>query len=244
MLLLHGFGDTPQTLHYLARYLHERGYDVRVPLLPGHGRSISDFNATSHAAWLDAARAELFAMRARYDSAALGGLSMGGALAAIIAADIPRLPALLLIAPYLAMPRYMRWMSATHRLWSGPIGPIRTEAPHSIRDPLERVANLSYGAVTGRAVHELAMVVREGRRALPRVTAPTLLIQSDEDNRISPHSAREAFSALGCRAKKLVFTSGAGHIITVDYGRERVFEEVRAWLESGPGTTSQPGHPG
>jgi len=32
-------------------------------------------------------------------------------------------------------------------------------------------------------------------------------------------------------------------VITVDYGRERVFEEVRAWLGTGPGTSPQPGRP-
>lgn len=217
---------------------------MRAPLLPGHGRSLEAFDAASHADWLDAARAELFAMRARYSWAGVGGLSMGGALAAILAADIPDMPALLLIAPYLAMPRYMRWVSATHRMWSDPVGPIRATAPLSIRDPSERMANLSYGAVTGRAVHELALVVLHARRSLPRVTAPTLLIQSEEDNRIPTRAARAAFAVLGSRSKKLIFTSGAGHIITVDYGRERVFEEVHAWLGTGPGTTSQPGDPG
>jgi esterase/lipase len=37
---------------------------------------------------------------------------------------------------------------------------------------------------------------------------------------------------LGAREKKLVWTEGAGHVITVDYGRERVYSEVRAWLDA------------
>src|SRR4051794_33989027 len=43
VLLIHGAGDTPQTLRYLAEYLHRRGFHVEVPLLPGHGRSVRDF---------------------------------------------------------------------------------------------------------------------------------------------------------------------------------------------------------
>jgi esterase/lipase len=35
---------------------------------------------------------------------------------------------------------------------------------------------------------------------------------------------------IGAADKKLVWTTGAGHIITVDYGRERVFNEVERWL--------------
>jgi esterase/lipase len=70
-----------------------------------------------------------------------------------------------------------------------------------------------------------------------------LLIQSETDNRISAVSARRAFSELRMESKKLVLTHAGGHVITVDYGRERVFEEVRAWLETGPGTSPQPGRP-
>ena len=46
VLLVHGFGDTPQTLGYLARDLHARGYTVRAPLLPGHGRTLRAFAAS------------------------------------------------------------------------------------------------------------------------------------------------------------------------------------------------------
>jgi alpha-beta hydrolase superfamily lysophospholipase len=46
VLLLHGFGDTPRTLAYLARALADAGYTVYVPLLPGHGRTLQSFDRT------------------------------------------------------------------------------------------------------------------------------------------------------------------------------------------------------
>src|SRR4030095_8905948 len=46
LLLLHGFGDTPQTLQYLAAHVHAQGWGVRVPLLPGHGRTLDEFETT------------------------------------------------------------------------------------------------------------------------------------------------------------------------------------------------------
>lgn len=240
MLLLHGFGDTPQTLDWMARALHARGYDVRVPLLPGHGRTLADFDAATHAEWIDAARAELMAMRARNRWVALGGLSMGGAIAAILAAEVRDLPALVLFAPYLGMPLHVRIAAASARYWSGRIGTLRARSPRSIHNPEERGANLAYGAVTGRALHQLSLVVHAARAALPAIVAPTLLIQSREDNRIPPRVARWAIRRIGAKRKRLVLTRGAGHIITVDYGRESILEEVSAWLESGPGTTPQP----
>lgn len=236
MLLLHGFGDTPQTLDWMARALHARGYDVRVPLLPGHGRTLQDFDASSQTEWVEYALAELLAMRARYGWVALGGLSMGGAIAAILAAEVREIPALVLIAPYLAMPLHLRLAASSARYWSGRVGPLRARSPRSIHDPAERAANRAYGAVTGRALHQLSLVVKAARAALPRITAPTLLIQSREDNRIPPSVARWAIRRIGAANKRLVLTHGAGHIITVDYGREHVLEEIEAWLGSGPGT--------
>lgn len=236
MLLVHGFGDTPQTLHYLADDLAAHGYDVRVPLLPGHGRSVDAFDRTSHTEWIAAVRSEFAAMRASYPWVALGGLSMGGALAVIVAAEVQNLPALVLLAPYLGMPWYMRATASFSWLWSDLIGPITSISDRSVHDPVERTKSLSYNAVTGRAIRELALVAKMAQRALPHVTAPTLLVQSREDNRVPPSVAERAFVALGVTEKRLVFTQGAGHILTVDYGRERVFQEVRAWLGGGPGT--------
>ena len=42
VLLLHGFGDTPQTLSLYAKHLSKAGFAVFAPLLPGHGRTLDD----------------------------------------------------------------------------------------------------------------------------------------------------------------------------------------------------------
>src|ERR1041384_2141032 len=57
VLLLHGAGDTPQTLRYLAEFLHRRGFHVAAPLLPGHGRSVGEFRRVTADALTNAARA-------------------------------------------------------------------------------------------------------------------------------------------------------------------------------------------
>jgi carboxylesterase len=230
VLLLHGFGDTPQTLALLARRLHKSGYSLYAPLLPGHGRDMAAFEKSRAGDWIDAAKSAFVHMRARHDSVSVVGLSMGGALSVLIAAELDDIPALVLIAPYVGMPRLLRAAAATHLLWGRFAGEINGRSPRSIRDPIEREKNLAYGAVTARALHELSRVVRLARKALPSVKAPTLIIQSREDPRIAPDVAEFALESLGTMDKKLVWTEGAGHIITVDFGRERVFSEVETWL--------------
>src|SRR5438105_672774 len=230
VLLLHGFGDTPQTLSLLAARLSGAGYGVLAPLLPGHGRDMAAFRRARAEEWIAAAKSSLQRMRERYAAVSVVGLSMGGALAVLIAADTAAIASLVLISPYLGMPIRVRVAAATCWLWGPIAGEINARNPRSIHDPIERARNLAYGAVTGRTLSELAKVVRRSRKALPNVTAPTLVILSKEDPRVVPAVAEFALRTLGARDKKLVWTEGAGHIITVDYGRERVFSEVEKWL--------------
>jgi len=232
VLLLHGFGDTPQTLALLARKLHKSGYSLYAPLLPGHGRNMEAFGESRAADWIAASKSALTEMRGRHGSVSIVGLSMGGALAVLLAAELDDIPALVLIAPYLGMSRRLRLAASTHWAWEKFVGEVNSRDPRSIRDPIEREKNLAYGSITGRALFELSKVVKLARKSLPGVEAPTLIIQSREDPRCPPDVAEFALRALGAQEKKLIWTEGAGHIITVDYGRERVFTEVEAWLRT------------
>jgi carboxylesterase len=162
----------------------------------------------------------------------------------LLASEHREIPALILIAPYLGMPRLLRVAAATHWLWGRVAGEINARSPRSIHDPIEREKNLAYGAVRGRELHELSKVVRLARKSLTAVRAPTLIIQSREDPRCPPAVAEFALRTLGSEEKKLVWTEGAGHIITVDYGRDRVFGEIERWLSAhrSPGAAAATGN--
>ena len=101
----------------------------------------------------------------------------------------------------------------------------------SIHDPAQAAKNLAYGAFTPGALRALRDVVERARAALPRVEAPTLVIQSREDNRIPAAAAAAAFERLGARDKRMEWITGSGHVITVDYRRDQVASEVAAWMD-------------
>lgn len=232
LLLLHGAGDTPQTLRYLAQALYERGFHVSVPLLPGHGRSIADFARLQADDLIGAARDNYAALRRTHPWLGIVGLSMGGALAVQVAAEHPDLPALGLIAPYLAMPATIARAARLARWW-GPFVPVLRSADGlSVLDPVERERSLAYGVFTPAALSALETTVRRAVEALPRVVAPTLVIQSRQDNRISVADAERAFALLGAREKRLQWITGAAHVITVDYGRDVVIASLTSWMES------------
>jgi carboxylesterase len=234
VLLLHGAGDTPQTLRYLAEFLHQRGYNARVPLLPGHGRSVREFSTVDANDWLSAARTAYRDLAAENDWVAVVGLSMGGALAARLAAEDRSLPCLVLLAPYLAMPRRIAIAARLSTIWSPAVPFVRAldpKARRSIQDNVEASRSLAYGVFTPAALRALYRTVDAAAWALPRIASPTLMIQSREDNRVPPAAAQHAFDRIGSTMKQLVWLAGTGHVITVDFGRERVFELVAGWLD-------------
>jgi carboxylesterase len=158
---------------------------------------------------------------------------MGGALAVRLAADLgSELPAMVLLAPYLDMPAPIQRLAQTSRFWRWLLPYFPSGGQRSIHDQTAAARGLGHGILTPEALLAFYETMQAGRDALPRATAPTLMLQSREDNRIAATSAEGAFGALGSTEKKLVWVEGAGHVITVDFGHERVFGLVVEWLDA------------
>jgi carboxylesterase len=230
LLLLHGFGDTPQTLRYLADRLHAEGYTVRAPLLPGHGRGLRDFATASADDYLRSARDELTRLRARTPWVGLIGLSMGGAIASRLAADGSDVRVLALLAPYLTPPRRVTLVARMAPLWSLVVPYLGGRAGDaSVHDPVARAASFAYGIFPPRAVRALCATAAAGRRALASITTPTLVVYSREDNRIPFALAETATAGLAGPTERR-WVTGCGHVITVDYCRDAVATFVLDFL--------------
>lgn len=229
LLLLHGSGDTPQTLRYLAGQLHAAGFTVRAPLLPGHGRGLRDFATATAADYVRSVREELDELRREFDWVGLVGLSMGGALAARLAAKDLDLRVLVLLAPYLTPPASVSVVGRTARLCALAVPYIGGRGDASVHDPAARTASLAYGRFPPRAVAALVETAAAARRALPAITAPTLVVQSREDNRIPFALAKHATETLRAPAERH-WVAGCGHVITVDYCRTEVAALVLDFL--------------
>jgi pimeloyl-ACP methyl ester carboxylesterase len=137
--------------------------------------------------------------------------------------------ALLLLAPYLTPSAAVRWASRTSALW-GLVQPyLGARGETSVHDAAARNASYAYGVFPPNALRALVETARLGRDALSRVTVPTLVINSEQDNRIPAALAAEATSTLRGPAERH-WVAGCGHVITVDYCKGKVAELVLAFL--------------
>lgn len=226
VILVHGFTGITSDLLPVAQRLHSEGYTVSVPRLPGHGTNGDDFLGTNHRDWLRRGIDEYLELAGRYHRVFVGGLSMGGLIASVVAAQFQ--PAgLLLYAP-----------AFTLFDWRVPLAPYlgfllrRIPRHHDIEhtDPDLRAIEIAYQRFDWvRPAGHLRRLQRYARRRLPLITCPTLLVISPADRTVPPSVAKHITRRIGGPVDLVELTT-SGHVVTNDDEADRVAGESLAWI--------------
>ena len=231
VILLHGFGGAPGDLRDLAERLAAQGFRAVVPAVPDQTSTTFAYSRgrvspADYAEWLlDLIRKETAASG---QPPSLVGFSMGGALAALVAADHP-VAKLVLISPYFGLPEAIQWVAdVTHWLrWVVPVVP--KVAKGQIRDPdgYRAYATGSYLVPCGRRCgwRSSPWPQEPRRRSSP---LPTLVLASERDTVASFAVTEGLFRGLD--NARLVLCNRSNHIVTFDFDRELVTTEVLAFL--------------
>ena len=66
---------------------------------------------------------------------------------------------------------------------------------------------------------------------IPHISMPILIIHAKEDHVVPVSNAYEIFQTVASSEKKLVVLENSYHIVTADFAREQVYEEMRAFVE-------------
>jgi esterase/lipase len=86
-LLIHGFPGTPAELRPLGQALHQAGWTVHGPLLPGFGPDLESLPRREASEWIEAIEQAVANLQSRHNPMILIGYSMGAALAVQAAAS-------------------------------------------------------------------------------------------------------------------------------------------------------------
>jgi len=223
VLLLHGFTSHPvKTLGPLPEMLRRAGFEVATPALRGHGTQPEDLFGVRYEDWLADARAAWEALPA---PKAVVGLSMGGLLAAWVAADgdaealVALAPALGFAHPLSRFAPYLAWLLPRFR------------GESSILDPELRKRSPNYRWFPTRAFVELKKLADRTPEVLPRVRARALVVAAEHD-RVVPHRAVARYlDLLGSEEKAFYLLKGSGHDLLLDRQAEEAARRVVAFLK-------------
>jgi carboxylesterase len=225
-LLLHGFTGSPLEMVPMAEALAQDGLTVHVARLAGHGTSPEDLAATSWGDWVDSAREAYGRLAARCRAVAVGGLSMGGAIALLLAVTESPAAVLSLATPVRLRPLVHRLARAARPVM--PYAPVVVRVGPRTPDILRYRA--SYPRIPLGVMGDLSRLLDQTREALASVRAPVLVAQGRWDWAIPSDSAEVIYGRVQSAARRLVWLPHSGHLITLDRDRALLFDEVRRFL--------------
>jgi carboxylesterase len=232
-LLLHGFMSSPADYGRLPEALDGAGWDVRIPLHPGHGRDPRELRDISADDFLDAAERELLALKNRYGTVALGGFSMGGAIAVILSARHEP-DAALLVNPFFRLPYHPKYVLPV-RWWYRSLGPLLDYGirPHGIpiNRPEGRSQFVTYKVLPTPIFGEVfELADRAHRTDLPDI--PILALLSEGDETASPRATKRFLQRSGSDRTRIETYDASNHVLLLDYDREAAIEATIRFLNS------------
>ena len=225
VLLVHGYTATTAEVRLLGRYLHERGYTVAGPLLPGHRTTPEDMNRCRWQDWMGAVEQAYRQIAGRCERVFIGGESMGAVLALYAASEHPEAVGLLLYAPALLV-RPSRMLLV--RL----LAPFVPYVKKPIRPPTAADDRWQgYPVNPLRAAAQLNRLQREARRRLPRIHQPILVVQGRLDQTIDPRSGEVILRETASTDKELRWLEHSPHCIILDQEWEQASELALRFME-------------
>lgn len=205
-LVIHGFTGGPYELEPLTNYLKEyTSWDIQVPVLPGHGRRL-DLKGVSHEKWLQTAENVLRQLKAKYETIYLIGFSMGGMIAAYLAAKykVDRLVLLATSGKYLSFKQI--GVDIAEVIADGFRGKLR-------KNRLFIHYKKKLGAIPLMANIEFLKLIRLTRRYLHQVEAPVLIAQGQQDGMVPAKTAYYLHKEINSNYKEVVFFERSKHLI-------------------------------
>lgn len=225
VLLLHGLGASGESWVLQSEALVQCGYRVLAPDLPGFGKTPADARR-----WrLSGVAAELqgYLDEKKVTACGVMGISMGGVIAQILAANCPeRIRKVILINTFASL-RRGRWSERLYFIKRGLRAFIlspqaqadlvaRRVFPNADQEAFRRMLKASIAQADGKVYRAcmLALARYDGREQARKIAAPVLVISGANDTTVPLEVQKELVHALPHAAQVII--PHAGHAANID----------------------------
>lgn len=209
----HGFSGTPASVRPWAEYMHECGYTVTAPRLPGHGTRWQDMALTRWPDWYGALERAFDEALDRGKPVFVLGHSMGGTLALRLAQQRgDEMAGLVLCNPSLFDKRLMIRFGVP---WAKYLVKSVPGIGSDIAKP--ETYETSYPRVPLAAVHSLSRLWRLVAADLPKVTVPIRVFHSAIDHVVEPRNTQILLAGIRSEDVRDHVLPRSYHVATLDY---------------------------
>jgi carboxylesterase len=232
VLLQHGFTGTTSSMKPMGEYLAGKGLTVLGPRLPGHGTDVKDMGTCSYNDWIAILETALAELQGLCDKVFVAGLSMGGTLtlylgeqhsdtlagiipidAAVVGLASPSQDRQVKLAPVL---------KHIIKTMPGPGG--------DLKDP--DATEIAYDKFSTNALCEFVKLMKYVESNIGRITVPIRIFHSREDHVVSPRNAIFIYEQVGSTDKELIWLDNSYHVATLDFDKEKIFEDSYRFIMS------------
>ena len=239
ILMIHGYIGSPTDFGRLPQLLHQAGFTVSAPLLPGHGRDPRDFSKTTSHELVHFAVEAYTDLKKSYDHVTLIGLSMGGALGVIVAANHidDSVDRLILLAPYFRIKHHWYYLlpAEIHHKIASPFIPY-VKRPGMFKQVYNKESLpylVDYDFISTKGTTAALQVSEQAKQNFAKLSAsesPILVIHSKKDKAADYKATHEIIEKLGRKDVRLVLLNRSNHLILWDYEAEIVEEEIMKFI--------------
>lgn len=243
-LLVHGLGAHAGRWEATADFFLKKGIssyavELRSPGIPDKAGAKED-------------RFESFCgkIRALYDIAAkdnpakkifLAGESLGAIVSFLICIGYPGLfSGLICISPAFVPKRkitfseYIRILTPLfynpEKQFALPFDSSMCTRDLAYRNMIDRDAR-EYRSISTRFAFEIFLIQARAMAQKKKMATPTLFLVPEDDKIVDPRGARDVFARLVVKDKTLKSFPGMYHSLSIELGKEAVFEEMLKWVE-------------
>ncbi|HID70239.1 MAG TPA: alpha/beta fold hydrolase, partial [Desulfobacterales bacterium] len=231
LVFSHGYMAAPAEARKLAEYLFERGINVYLPRLRGHGTDPEALKHVSADDWeLDFERAFTM-MRQVCDKVFIGGFSTGGLLALIHAAQY-EVDGVIAINSALRLNNLqVSYIVPTLNAFNEMISHLHAKGIKEWVENETENPDINYTRHPLASIAQMEKVMTRVDKTLEKITDPILVLQGDHDPVVNPKSAQLIYNGVGAPMKKLILVPRDRHIIITGKGHEEVFQSVHRFIK-------------
>jgi carboxylesterase len=241
VLLIHGLTGSPFEMKYLARQLNRAGFTVKGPCLAGHGTTLADLRKARWQDWYGTVRNAFRELKQDHATVSVAGLCMGALLALMLSADLEEdVTAISLISTTLfydgwGMPWYKFLLPLMYNSPARYIYSFEEREPYGIKNEALRTrivegmrdSSIAHASVPGVSMNELYRLINVTKKeVIPKVTTPTLIVHSKEDDLASDKNALYVRQHIGTDDVRMVLLDDCYHMVPIDNQREVAAHEI------------------
>jgi esterase/lipase/1-acyl-sn-glycerol-3-phosphate acyltransferase len=237
IVLCHGFLSCPREMKELAYKLHEKGYNVYVTRLAGHGTQAEKMKDCEYQDWIRSYKIGIAVMQCFCDKIILGGFSTGGALALWCSAESHnKVIGNFAINPPVVLQDIKSNAVGLVILWNKivrAIGLSRFQFEKVENNPTYKDTN--YKSIYLKPLYQLKKFMKALRKRIGNVSLPSLIFTSQKDPTVHPKSSKIIYQGIEFEKKCKIDIASDKHVLVRDENSvEKIANDiVRFFNESG-----------